>query len=225
MFELFKSLPSPEFEVLTKIETRYNYLFEYAPKFEYWNLYDKYKHRNDMSRPDNVCGYIQRIYESYWCVRKFIESGGTPGIALCAGQAPGLFTVTNDFYYGESHPEYGGAYHPHIVHDAAKLPFIGSNTFPIATCLHGLEHLENTKEVLQEWIRIVQPDGLVLVIFPDENYTGKGGGMDHSHKECHSATSFKERILPEIQNWAYVEEYDTLKNNFSVNLLLRKKRF
>lgn len=225
MFELYKSLPDEEFNILTKIETRYNYLFEWFPKFEYWNPYPEYKDRMDMSRTDNLCGYQQRVYESYWCTRRFIESGGTPGISLCAGQAPGLFTVTNDIYYGEKHPEYGGAYHPHIISDAYRLPFLGSNTFPIATCLHGLEHIEDTKGALQEWLRIVQPDGIVLVIMPDEAYTGKGGGGDHSHKSCYSAGEFKDQILPEIQNWAYVEEFDTLTNRFSFNVLLRKKRF
>lgn len=225
MFELYKSIPDEEFSVLTRIETRYNYLLEYAPKFEWWNSYPQFKDRNDMRRPDNLCGYFQRMYESQLSVRKWIESGGTPGISLCTGQAPALFCVTQDKYFGEMHPEYGGSYHPMVHCDAYKLPFLGSNTWPFIACNHGLEHIKDTIGALREWIRICQVDGWLMIIMPDANFCGRGGGGDESHESVYSANEFKNDILSQVQDQVFVEDYNTLNNNFSFNVLLRKKRF
>jgi SAM-dependent methyltransferase len=218
-YDLRKPLPREEINILTRIETRYNYVLEYFPYFQYWQPAEKYKHLVKMSCPNNIVGYQQRAFESYWCMRRFIESGGIPGITVCAGQAPGLFTITNDYYYGENHPEYGGAYHPHIVHTAEAFPFLGESTFPVLSCLHGLEHLENTVFVLKEWIRIVQEGGILALILPDAEFVKHG---DKGHKVGYSADEFRD-LLYGFEDFVYVEEIDTLDNGFSFNVVLRKK--
>lgn len=220
-YELHKTLPREEFHILTRIETRYNYVTEYFPYFQYWQPAEKYKHLVKMSIHNNIVGYQQRAFESYWCMRRFIESGGIPGITVCAGQAPGLFTITNDYYYGENHPEYGGAYHPTIVHTAEAFPFLGESTFPVLSCLHGLEHLENTVNVLREWIRIVQEGGIMALILPDAEFVGKHD-KSPGHKMNYSADEFQE-ILSGFEDSVSVEEIDTLDNGFSFNVVLRKK--
>jgi SAM-dependent methyltransferase len=51
------------------------------------------------------------------------------------------------------------------VADAAKLPF-DSGAFDAVVCLHVLHHLERPRRAIEEFIRVLRPDGLLLIAEP-----------------------------------------------------------
>jgi hypothetical protein len=87
----------------------------------------------------------------------------------------------------------------------------------------------------EEWLRVLRlpetknwpsgpihyPGGLMALCVPDAAYFDVIG-CDSDHKHAWSHKDFEERILNHLRDVVRVVEFDTLKNNFSFNVLLER---
>lgn len=83
----------------------------------------------------------------------------------------------------------------------------------------------------EQWIRVLrppmeryrrEPGGLLVMCIPDSAYFDVFNA-DSDHKHVWSAEDFKPRILDKLLDLIEVLEYNTLHNNFSFNVVARKK--
>ena len=211
----------PEYRKLSKDEVpeEWHYLFDYVPGLAYWEVEDDYR------RPDNVTGHVQRAYCVYWSVVMRRRTGGV-GLDIGCGNVISPFCIGLDVYADRrgsdsEHPVYGGGgYRPHVQACGERLPFKDESFWWIISC-HSLEHMENTFDTLCEWLRALKPGGIAAIIMPDRNY---GPFNDPSHKHEYTPDEFFTEILMPLVSEGKIEilEYDTFKNHFSFNCLLRK---
>lgn len=209
----------PEYRPLSKGEVppQWRYLFEHVPGLAYWDVEDDYR------RPNNITGYVQRAYCIYWSVVMHRRTGDF-GLDVGCGTVISPFCIGLDIYADRpdsEHPVYGGGgYRPHVQACGEHLPFKDKTFRWIVSC-HSLEHMENTFETLCEWLRVLKPGGVAAVIMPDRNY---GPFNDPSHKHEYTPDEFFVEILLPLINEGMIEilEYDTFKNHYSFNCLLRK---
>ena len=229
-FEVHKSLPTDKLEMLRKIDNRFDYLLEYFPNFEYSNPKPEYKNRLAITVKDNILGHTQRSFVTYWAMRMFLESGGEPGISMCAGQLRDAFCMSNDLHYTDNHPVYGGVYKPQLHASTDDLPFVGSSTIPWIVSNHGLEHTHDPGKTLREWLRILKPGGIIAFVIPDEKYEWAERDPDHKHK--YSAEEVKYQFIDPLTEkedeplatgpLCVLHEYDTFQNFFSTNCVIQK---
>ncbi|EGJ49664.1 class I SAM-dependent methyltransferase [Desulfocurvibacter africanus] len=57
-----------------------------------------------------------------------------------------------------------------LVWKGDAYPFIDDNAFDFVVNSHVLEHVCNPGRVIQEWLRIVRPGGIVYMVVPDKNH-------------------------------------------------------
>ena len=102
---------------------------------------------------------------------------------------------------------------------------IEDNTYNIIQSCHSFEHMENPLETLQEWIRILKPGGLVLLIVPDNDFCQHN--MDENIKlgdRCFTALSaeeWKEQVFDKLQG-VEILQFNRKRNNFDFEAILRK---
>lgn len=196
----------------------YEYLLEWFPLYDYHRCREP--ERLEYTRTDNITGHQQRCFAVYWAL-KCAEKGGV-GIDMGCGQAISPFCIGVDKYSGDDHPDYGGAYHPHLELRADKpLPFT-DGCFDFLISHHSLEHMNDAEWTLREWIRIVKPNGILAIVMPDGKYPGTDNDKDH--KRVYTAEEFKEEVLDSLVGESLVKviEYDTFDNCFSFNCVLKK---
>lgn len=58
-----------------------------------------------------------------------------------------------------------------VVAEVNQLPF-EDGKFDYLTAIHVLEHIEDQKQCLSEWCRVVKVGGIVAVVYPDVQFTG-----------------------------------------------------
>lgn len=207
-----------------KVKLPYENLLKWFPNYDYHKVRDGVdKLLLDFRTPNNIVGHMQRAFIVYWCL-KGAEKGGI-GIDVGCGQAISPFCIGVDKYSGPDHPDYGGGYHPHLMARCDRpLPF-EDDCFDFLVSMHSLEHMEDTLWTLEEWIRMVKPRGVLAIVMPDAKYTPKMGeeGADKSHKVDWTAEDFKEQVLDKLSDKVEVVEFDTFLNNFSFNVVLKKR--
>ena len=89
-------------------------------------------------------------------------------------------------------PEGYAHYEDHVQHlhgDARDLRWFRSNVLDWVYSSHVLEDFENTKTVLDEWLRVVRPGGNLILYLPDEQAyraccrrQGKKPNVHHIHE-------------------------------------------
>lgn len=80
--------------------------------------------------------------------------------------------------------------------DARFLPEITDNTFDFAVSSHCLEHMDNVKSTLTNWMRIIKPGGFLVVTIPEELMYESGQWPSRCNSD-HKA-SFSLRAIPII---------------------------
>lgn len=108
--------------------------------------------------------------------------------------------------------------------DARCLPF-NDDVLDYVYSSHLLEDFLNTKDVLCEWLRVVKPNGFLIIYCPDEqvyrNYC-KETGQDYNLAHCVSDMSLP-YMLDIISDMSVEVVYrDLLVNFYSFLLVLRK---
>lgn len=202
------------------MKTGHEYLLAYFPNYDYHTVGKGIDPiRLDYRRADNIVGYQQRSFIVYWCLKG--SENGEIGVDMGCGSVvdPYCFGV-DKFGRGEKNC-YEGECKPHLKSRADKpLPF-ETGSFAFLVSYHSLEHMMDVPWTLKEWIRIVKSKGYLAIIMPDEKF--EGVKSDPDHKVSYSAESFKEEVLSQIEDLVEIVEFDTFKNNFSFNVVLRKK--
>ena len=188
---------------------KWNYLKEFILELDYHKIITDYRD------PHNIVGHQQRAFVIYWSIKEHECTNGI-GFEPGCGQAISSFCIGTDFYAGSNHPQYGGAYWPHVQCLGEILPF-KNDVFDFIVSHHSLEHMKDTISTLKEWLRVLKHRGKIAIVMPDKNYGPFG---DHGHVSEHTADEFMQ-ILNQIPN-IRILEHDTFKNNFSYNTVIEK---
>jgi len=204
-----------------KLEVNINndHILKYFPNFEYFNCIEP--ERLDFSRTDNLAGSQQRAFLIYHILHE-VKRTGEVGISLGSGQEIEPFVIGIDHYYGDSHPLYGGEYRPHLTSKCQKLPF-NDNVFAFVVASHVFEHMNNPIETFKEWVRILKPDGALILVMPDAKHENVAQPWDFDHKIFYTPEIFEAIILEPCKGLIETEIIDTLKNSFSFNYVGRKR--
>jgi len=102
---------------------------------------------------------------------------------------------------------------------------IKDNTYWLCESAHSLEHMEDPVWTLNEWVRILKPGGLILIIVPDNDYCQHD--MNPSMvigDRCFSAFNAKEwkEIIDQVKNVDIIQ-YNKKRNLYDIDIILRKK--
>jgi len=110
---------------------------------------------------------------------------------------------------------------PHIRGRGESLPILSNSVDLIYSC-HSLEHMENTRKTLREWIRVLKKNGILIVIVPILPYHvhGKTKALGERCYEEHTTEEFKD-IFEEIDKTTILQ-FNTKQNKFDIEIILRK---
>lgn len=202
------------------MNTGYEYLLEFFPDYDYRR--PKQPERVTYSRPDNITGHQQRAFNVWWAIEQCWRTGGV-GLEIGSGGTHTPWCLSTDAYATDAHPFYGGGCHPHMVLSGdVRLPF-ENDSFQLVLANHVVEHLAgNVREHLRDWLRVLKPGGVIAVVLPDQAFVDVLA-IDKDHKHAWTAGQFLDQILEFFYDVASLEEFDTFKNNFSFNAVLRKR--
>ena len=78
---------------------------------------------------------------------------------------------------------------------------------------------------VRRWLTLLKPGGILAAIILDEQYAKEAGGSLLEIKQFShtwSASRFLRYVLEPLGADAVLEEFDTLKNNFAFDVVLRK---
>lgn len=195
------------------------HILKHFPNFEYFNCTKP--ERLNFFKTDNLVGDQQRAFVLYHILEE-VKRTGEAGISFGCGQVIENFTIGVDHYSGPAHPIYGGAYWPHLTAECEQLPF-NDNTFAFAAASHIFEHTEKPLETFKEWVRILKPNGALILIMPDANYEDRTHPWDVDHKVFYTPEMFLKEILTPCEDLIKTEVFDSLRNNFSFNYVGRKR--
>lgn len=202
--------------LLEEIPEQWRYLLEYIPNLAYWKVH------SDIKDPNNFCGHVQRGFCIYWAVLMHKKTGGV-GLDIGGGQidAKTFWSKNVDYYSGENHPAYGGAYHPDVVASGESLPF-EDNSYDWIVSNHSIEHMD-AKKAFHEWLRVLKPGGVIAFVTPDGTY-GPIPDPDGHVREWTPGEFFEEILSPLIEEKKItILEIDSFCNHFSWNLVVEKK--
>ena len=114
----------------------------------------------------NECGkaVLRRLHDARFATRYFVGDG----IDVGAGEDP-------LHYYAELFPlmrscrawEWNDG-------DGDKLPGVADASLDFVHASHSLEHLEDPREALRNWARVLRPGGHIVILVPDEDLYEQG---------------------------------------------------
>lgn len=202
------------------MNTGYEYLLEFFPDYDYRRPHQP--ERVVFSRPDNITGHQQRAFNVWWAIEQCGKTGGI-GLELGSGGVHTPWCLSTDAYATDQHPVYGGGCHPHmVIRGDASLPF-ERDSFSLVLANHVVEHLAgDVREHLRDWLRVLKPGGVIAIVLPDQAFVDVLA-IDKDHKHAWTAGQFLDQVLEALYETAALEEFDTFKNNFSYNAVLRKR--
>ncbi len=200
--------------------TGYEYLREYFPDYDYRR--PVYPVRVDFSRSDNITGHQQRAFNVWWAIEQCWKTGSV-GLELGSGGVHTPWCLSTDAYLTDNHPVYGGACKPHMALSAhERLPF-NDGSFSLVLANHVVEHMPgDVPAILRDWLRVIKPGGVLGVILPDQQYVDVLA-IDKDHKQAWTAQQFRDQVCAPLADVADLVEFDTLKNKFSYEAVLRKR--
>jgi SAM-dependent methyltransferase len=181
------------------------------------------------SGADNKVGHQQRAFSCWWG----IETCGPIDPGLDIGSHRGLtpYAIHVDKFYDgvHQHPFYGGVISADVVVDATSLDTVfPPSTFPFIGSNHSLEHMPvagdaGTVALLKQWVGLLRPGGVLAMVIPDNDFWDVMKS-DKDHKHAWGAKDFRTRVLDPLlaQSGLALEEYDTLDNHYSFNVVIRK---
>lgn len=112
---------------------------------------------------------------------------------------------------------------PDILGRGEELP-VKTDSLGFIISSHTVEHIKNTRELLQEWVRTLIPGGLIAFALPDKNYflhdknntdEGVAAVSEMSSDECFE-------IVKELRSVELLL-FNSCQNNFDFEVVMRKK--
>lgn len=151
---------------------------------------------------------------SFQLVRRYCIGAG---VEVGPGRFPYCNPRTTTFV--EKHPGAAdGMQKPHIVADARAIPLPdGSQDYVFSS--HVLEHMPDTIRTLNEWVRLLKPDGIIFLLLPHadrifdrhrekttlehhiRDFENLGDEPDHSHDD-------EARI-----GWSKLEDFEAIEHD------------
>ena len=206
---------------------------------------------NDYRDFRNSCGHAQRAYLCHHALLAFIEHG-VVGCDVGSAGCVTPMCISLDIVGNNEIPEYGGVMQGvQIKGDANDLSIFCDNSLSCVVSNHVLEHGncnklkgdETTEQKIaigcdgselielfrKHWLRVLVKGGYLVAIFPEEGAARKANHsvfhQDKQHRHAIYANKFLDKVLIPLRDSGEVEivEYDTFRNNFSCNMVLRKK--
>jgi SAM-dependent methyltransferase len=112
--------------------------------------------------------------------------------------------------------------------DAQYLATIKDNTFDFAHSSHCLEHMHYPAEALNNWIRVVRPNGYVIVTIPDmmmyehghwpsrfnDDHKWMFTNTETTHEKCICITNF----ISEFTDKTYLEKIEVINSFYNEQL-------
>lgn len=201
---------------------------DYFPDFDYNKPNGDRSILCDMSNPNNMVGQQQTAFSVWWALK--MCNCMDLGLDLGSPRNYTPYCIHVDIFGdGDPHPLYGGEpYHADVIYDMADLSIFPSNTFSFINSNHSLEHIGGTNDkgviniLRNEWLRVLKKNGIIAIVMPDQTYVDVLK-CDPDHKHAWSHNDFYDRVLQYLLDICEVIEYNTFKNNFSFNIVLRKK--
>ena len=206
---------------------------EFFPGFDYKNPSPDVRRRCNMTLgPENVVGHQQRAFSCFWALKQC----GPMDLGLDFGSSKGMtpYCIHVDLHgHGGVHLFYGGgAYWSDVVGNAGDMgnmsifPTGGSN---LIVSNHSLEHMpvpgdEGVVSLLSGWVGKLRSGGILAMCVPDNDHFDVMGS-DKDHKHAWGASNFRPRVLDKLlaQGQVEVVDFNTLTNNFSFDVVLRKR--
>lgn len=130
-----------------------------------------------------------RLYQELFCDKCGIEIGGPSSffrhqlpIYKKVRSLDGVNFSSSTIWEGEIHEgknyKYGiGKKGYQYICDATDLDRIESGKYSFVLSCNNLEHVANPLKALTEWLRIIKPEGLILLVLPD-----KESNFDHKRR-------------------------------------------
>lgn len=93
--------------------------------------------------------------------------------------------------------QFGWEMRPDVVSEADDLSMFANQSLDFVFSSHTLEHLENTRKALKEWLRVIKPGGYLVLYLPDDALYPKVGepGANPDHKANLSRESVIETMM------------------------------
>lgn len=110
---------------------------------------------------------------------------------------------------------------PHIRGEGERLP-IKNNSVDLVYSCHSLEHMRDTRQALEEWIRVLKEGGLLVIIVPILPYHkhGKKVELGITCYEEHTEEEFKE--IFESLKGVRLLQFGTRNNKTDLDAILKK---
>lgn len=206
-------------------------VLEHFPGYDYNNPAGDRSVLCDFRNPRNQVGQQQRAFSIFWALRQCDAMNLGLDLGSPRGLTPYCFHV--DLWgNGQAHPIYGGRYCSDVVMDASQLsPIFPDDSLPYITSNHSLEHMgphgcadSMTVKILCGWIRALRAGGILAMVIPD-NDCFDVLKSDKDHKNAWGHSDFRRRVLDEVlqATGAELVEYDSFHNNFSFNVVVRRR--
>lgn len=109
----------------------------------------------------------------------------------------------------------------HLAYDCSDLPF-RDNVLDFVVGIHAIEHFLLTKDVLEEWLRVIKPNGHLCLIVPDRRYTPQPGTPGHDVTHYREFTPEEFRAVVDDLGDVTIVQYDTIANEWSFDCVLKK---
>jgi SAM-dependent methyltransferase len=200
--------------------TPYENLLQFFPDYDYRKPLSQFRLNVDFSRSDNIVGHQQRTFDIWWAIEQCWKTGNL-GLALGFGGVSTPWCLNTDSRQGDDN--YGGKVWPQLVVRGEDLSMFGDESFSLILANHVMEHFEgDLVQVLRGWHRVLKPGGVAAVVLPDQQYNDVMK-MDSDHKQAWKASDFRIQVLGPLKDLFEILEFDTFKNRFSFNAVLRKK--
>lgn len=107
----------------------------------------------------------------------------------------------------------------HLHGDARNLFMFTNNCLDYVYSSHCIEDFEHTKDVLQEWLRVIKFGGHLCLLFPDEQvYLKKTHCANAAHKHKNFGLKYVLNILSEISISKFMERKYSLELVFTEEL-------
>lgn len=111
--------------------------------------------------------------------------------------------------------------YPDIVGDATILP-LNDNSFDSAYSIHSIEHFQNTKSVLEEWLRVIKPNGYLCLVVPNAKYIPTIGSQNGDRTHVYDFTPEAFNRLLDLADFNVVSTGDACPN-WSFHVVIQKR--
>ncbi len=182
-------------------------VFNHAQTRQWWDGPDRFYCVNRNVIGNCQARTVQEMIAALYKGKVGFDMGG-PGFKASDGRyCRGL-----DLYHGES-----------VRGDILNLP-LKNECLDFIVTFHVLEHVEDIRKALSEFIRVLKHDGVIYAVMPDRRHFSHGYDPNFARGVNAPNEMIPEEMLSIIKEYKELEIllFDTHLNNLDFNMFLRK---